>query len=271
MRIGIGSDLDGFEFKERLKARFDARSHTIQDVCTPDLDPSGYHEVTDRLASAIRTGQVDRGMLICSSSIGAAVAANKYSRVRAAVCHEPYCAQRGVQDENMNLLVMDARVVTHDLACALADAFTKASYVRPPSACGIHPRFLARVVDYIRNHIDAPLVVSELASLAEMSESHFSKLFKRDTGLTPHQFILHERINCSKDLLRHGLRIVDTALEVGFQNQAHFTTAFGSLVGLTPRRFQLLSCDRSVREIMARDAGINPSIRTQQSLDESGW
>ena len=72
-----------------------------------------------------------------------------------------------------------------------------------------------------------------------MSQSYFSKLFKLSTGLTPHQFVLQERINRSKELLRQGdAKLVDVALGVGFENQAHFTTVFGNLVGMTPRQFQ---------------------------------
>ena len=101
------------------------------------------------------------------------------------------------------------------------------------------PRRLARVVEYIRNHLDQPLAVSALCRLAEMSQSHFSKLFKRSTGLAPHQFVLQERINRSKELLRQGnTKIVEIALGVGFENQAHFTTVFGNFVGMTPRQFQ---------------------------------
>ncbi len=72
-----------------------------------------------------------------------------------------------------------------------------------------------------------------------MSQSHFSKMFKLSTGLAPHQFVLQERINRSKELLRQDdAKIVDVALEVGFENQAHFTTVFGNFVGMTPRQFQ---------------------------------
>ena len=72
-----------------------------------------------------------------------------------------------------------------------------------------------------------------------MSQSHFSKLFKLSTGLAPHQFVLQQRINRSKELLRQdNAKIVDVALGVGFENQAHFTTVFGNFVGMTPRQFQ---------------------------------
>ena len=239
MRIGFGSDQTGFACKERLKTRFAGQGHEAEDVSTGNPGESDYQSVADQLASSIYTGRVERGVLICSGAIGASVAANKHPGVRAALCHELYSARYGVQDDNMNLLVMDARVVTDELACELAHAFIQASYVNRERAFGMPPRRLARVVEHIRNNLDQPLAVSELSAVAEMSESHFSKLFKLSTGLAPHQFLLQERINRSKELLRQGnSKIVDVALEVGFENQAHFTTVFGNFVGLTPRQFQ---------------------------------
>jgi len=243
VRIGIGSDSSGFEFKECLKARFSVQSHTIEDVCTSDPAPGTYHTAPDRLASAIGHGRVERAVLICSGAIGASIRANKHPRVRAAFCHEPHSAQRGVQDDNMNFLVLEAQAVTHEFACKLADAFINASHISRDNEFGIPPLRLARVVERIRQNLDKPLEVSELSGLAEMSQSHFSKLFKHSTDLTPHQFILRERINRSKELLRQSkTKIVDIALEVGFQSQAHFTTVFGSLVGMTPRQFQRSCC-----------------------------
>jgi ribose 5-phosphate isomerase B len=234
VRIGFGSDQLGFECKERLKARFAGVGHVVDDVCARDSPHGDYQSITDQLASALYVGRVERGVLVCGSAIGASVAANKHPGVRAALCHELYSAHHGVQDDDMNFLVMGARVVTHDLACELADAFIQASYVPHEQAFGIPPRRLARLVEHIRKNLDRPLAVS-----SEMSQSHFSKLFKLSTGLAPHQFILQERINRSKELLRQAnAKIVDVALGVGFENQAHFTTVFGSFVGMTPRQFQ---------------------------------
>lgn len=165
--------------------------------------------------------------------------ANKCPGVRAAVCHDLNSARLGVEDDGMNLLVMGARVVTQDLASKLADAFIDALYVPCERAFGIPPRRLARVIQHIRDNLNKPLEVGVLSRMAEMSPSHFSKLFKLSTGLAPHQFVMQERINRSKELLRQDdARIVDVALGVGFENQAHFTTVFGHLVGMTPRQFQ---------------------------------
>lgn len=239
MRIGFGSDYFGFECMERLKARFVGEGHTVEDLSAGHARQGEYRGVTEQLASAIYAGRVERGVLICSSAIGASVLANKHRGVRAALCHDLYSAQRGVEDDDMNLLVMGACVVTEDLASELADAFIHASHVAREQAFGIPPRRLRRIVEHIRNNLDKPLGVSALCKMAEMSQSHFSKLFKLSTGLAPHQFVLQERINRAKKLLLQGdAKIVDIALGVGFENQAHFTTVFGNLVGMTPRQFQ---------------------------------
>jgi ribose 5-phosphate isomerase B len=239
VRIGLGSDHIGFECKERLKARLTGQEHAVEDLSAGDVRPGKYYGVTDQVASAIHTGRVDRGVLICSSAIGASVLANKQRGVRAALCHDLYSAQHGVEDDDMNLLVMGACVVTHDLACKLADVFFQASFVAREQVFGIPPRRLGCIVEHIRNNLDEPLAVSALSRMAEMSQSHFSKLFKLSTGLAPHQFVLQERIKRAKELLlERNAKIVDIALRVGFENQAHFTTVFGSLVGMTPRQFQ---------------------------------
>lgn len=239
MRIGLGSDRIGFECKERLKARLAAQGHAVLDFCADEQSRGDYHIATDQLASAIHTGRVERSVLICANAVGASVAANRHPGARAGLCHDLYSVRHGVQDDDMNLLVMGACVVAPKRACELADAFIQASYVPRRRAFGIPPRRLARVVERICSNLDTPLAVSELSKIAEMSQSHFSKLFKLSTGLAPHQFVLQQRIKRSKELLCHdAAKIVDIALEVGFENQAHFTTVFRNFVGMTPREFQ---------------------------------
>jgi ribose 5-phosphate isomerase B len=239
VRIGFGSDRTGFECKERLRGRFAEQGHAAEDLSTDTFGQRDCQDLADRLASAIYARRFERGVLVCSSAIGVSVVANKHPGVRAALCHDLYSARNGVEDDGMNCLVMGACVVTPDLACELTDAFLDASYSPRERAFGIPPRRLACVVEYVRNNLDKPLAVSALSRIAEMSQSHFSKLFKLSTGLAPHQFVLQERINRSKELLRQdNARIVEVALGVGFENQAHFTTVFGNLVGMTPRHFQ---------------------------------
>ena len=239
MRIGIGSDQSGSECKERLKAKLTVQGHAAEDVSIGDRQRIDYQSVTGELSSAIYTGRVERGVLICSRAIGACVMANKHPGVRAALCHDLNSARQGVQDDGMNLLVMSVYDLTPDWACEVAGAFINATHLPGEQAFGIPPRRLARIVEHIRKNLDTRLAVGTLSRLAEMSQSHFSKMFKVSTGLAPHQFILQERINRSKELLRQDdAKIVDVALEVGFENQAHFTTVFGNFVGMTPRQFQ---------------------------------
>ena len=239
MRIGIGSDQSASECKERLKTTLTGQGHAAEDVSTGDRQRIDYQSITGELSSAIYTGRVERGVLICSRAIGACVMANKHPGVRAALCHDTNSARQGVQDDGMNLLVMGARGLTPDWACEMAGAFILAKYLPAEQALGIPPRRLARIVEHIRKNLDMPLAVGTLSRLAEMSQSHFSKMFKLSIGMAPHQFVLQERINRSKELLRQDdAKIVDVALEVGFENQAHFTTVFGNLVGMTPRQFQ---------------------------------
>src|SRR5258708_5930272 len=237
VRIGLASDRIGLEYKERLKARFAGQGHCAEDVCPANAcGGEDYQSITDQLSSAVYTGRVERGVLICSRAIGASVLANKHPGVRAALCHDVHLARQGVQDDGVNLLVMRAGNVTPEFACELADAFVQASYLPGEQEFGMPPRRLARVVDYIQNHLDQPLAVSALCRLAEMSQSHFSKLFKRSTGLAPHQFVLQERINRSKELLRCGnTKIVEVALRKRLENQAHLTTLIWNLLGITPR------------------------------------
>lgn len=124
----------------------------------------------------------------------------------------------------------------------------RAIYDSGDRAFGIPPRRLARVLEHVRNNLDQPLGVSVLSRMVQMSQSHFSKLFKLSTGLAPHQFVLQERIKRSKELLsKTDAKIIDVALEVGFENQAHFTTVFGNLVGMTPRQYQRSSASETSR------------------------
>jgi RpiB/LacA/LacB family sugar-phosphate isomerase len=260
VRIAIGSDQSGSECKERLKAKLTSQGHTAVDVSMGNRQRIDYQSITGELSSAIYTGRVERAVLICSRAIGACVMANKHPGVRAALCHDLNSARQGVQDDGMNLLVMGGDGLTPDWACEVTNVFVNSTYSPGEQAFGIPPRRLARIVEHIRKNLDTPLGVGTLSRLAEMSQSHFSKMFKLSTGLAPHQFVLQERINRSKELLRQDdAKIVDVALEVGFENQAHFTTVFGNFVGMTPRQFQRSSDYETT-------VTYGPSLEAAQSL-----
>jgi AraC family transcriptional regulator len=98
---------------------------------------------------------------------------------------------------------------------------------------------LKRVEDYIRTHLDTQIALSDLAETTRMNVFHFSKLFKKSTGMSPHQYVLHQRIEFAKTLLNDPtLKMIDVALRVGFERPNNFSRAFRKQVGMSPRQFR---------------------------------
>jgi len=98
---------------------------------------------------------------------------------------------------------------------------------------------LRRVLEYMQVHLDQELSLAALAAVAPMSPYDFSRLFKQSTGLSPHQYLLHQRVERAKHLLASPRRrIADVSQELGFPHQSHFATTFRALVGMTPREYQ---------------------------------
>jgi AraC family transcriptional regulator len=101
---------------------------------------------------------------------------------------------------------------------------------------------LRRVVDYIDNHLADKISLQDLAAVAGLSRMHFASQFRVATGLRPHEFLLRRRIRRAEEMLQNGtMTIVEIALNVGFQTQAHFTTVFKRFVGHTPRQWRAAS------------------------------
>ncbi len=105
---------------------------------------------------------------------------------------------------------------------------------------GLPPARLHRVTDYIQSHPDENLSLARMAELAKLSPYHFGRLFKQSTGLTPHQYVLGERIRRAKRLLVDThLTITEVSRQLGFASRAHFTTAFRTRIGTTPKEYRL--------------------------------
>lgn len=98
---------------------------------------------------------------------------------------------------------------------------------------------LKRVVDYIDDHLSERITLTDLASVAGLSRMHFASQFRMATGLRPHEFLLRRRIRKAEELLfGSSMQIIQIALAVGFQSQAHFTTVFKRFVGYTPNQWR---------------------------------
>jgi ribose 5-phosphate isomerase B len=142
MPLAIAADHAGYDLKEVLRRDLLAAGYAVVDLGTHTPgQPDDYPDFAIALGRAIQAGQVERGILICGSGVGAAVAANKLPGVRAGLCHDTYSAHQGVEHDDMNVLVLGARVIGPALAHELAFTFVRAAYTAEER----HARRLAKV------------------------------------------------------------------------------------------------------------------------------
>lgn len=128
MKIALGCDHAGFELKAQLLPWFADRSHAILDLGTFSADPVDYPDYARAVGVAVVKGDAQRGVLICGSGVGACIAANKIKGIRAGICHDTFSARQGVEDDDMNVLCIGARVVGSELAKDIITAFLNASF-----------------------------------------------------------------------------------------------------------------------------------------------
>lgn len=126
--VAVGADHGGFALKKELVSRL-GESYEVLDLGAHNLDPADdYPDFVRTVTQAVISGRVERGIIICGSGVGAAIAANKVPGVRAAICHDTYSAHQGVEHDDMNVLCLGARVVGSELARELAIAFLEARF-----------------------------------------------------------------------------------------------------------------------------------------------
>lgn len=129
MRVGVAADHGGWELKNQLLNDIRNLGHEVTDFGPEEFDPADdYPDYVIPLAQAVAEQQVDRGIAICGSGVGACVAANKVAGVRAALIHEIFSAHQGVEDDDMNLICLGGRVVAFHIARELVVAFLDATF-----------------------------------------------------------------------------------------------------------------------------------------------
>src|SRR5262245_25655448 len=129
MRVGIATDHGGYGLKEELVAQLRETGHEVIDFGAHKLSSNDdYPDFVIPLARAVVAGQVERGVAICGSGVGAAVCANKVSGARASLIHDHFSAQQGVEDDHMNILCMGGRTVGPAVAWDLVETFLAAEY-----------------------------------------------------------------------------------------------------------------------------------------------
>ena len=161
--------------------------------------------------------------------------------------HDPLIAEmlralhRAAGDPADSRLYVDA--LTHALAAHLLQHYSRGRHTQaglPPHPERLVPRRIRRVTDYIRANLAADLAISELAAQAGLSSFHFARVFRRETGETPHQFVTRLRLEEAARLLRATDHpVLQIALAVGFENASHFSVQFKRGYGVTPLAYRL--------------------------------
>jgi len=147
MKIAIAGDHAGYPLKRWLKGELGKDGHEVVDLGAHDEIPSDYPDFARALGRAVASGEVQRGILICGSGVGACVAANKVKGIRAGVAHDTYSGHQGVEHDDMNILCLGARVIGSAPALEIARAFLAAHFTGEER----HLRRLRKVLEIEKN------------------------------------------------------------------------------------------------------------------------
>jgi ribose 5-phosphate isomerase B len=128
MRIACGFDHAGFPLKEMVLDTLRSGGHEVLDLGTNSTEPVDYPDIAVRVGEAVRDGRAERGVLVCGSGAGVAVAATKMVGIRAATAEDTYTAHQSVEHDDVNVLCMGARVTGPELAIEILRAFAAASF-----------------------------------------------------------------------------------------------------------------------------------------------
>ena len=148
MKVAIGADHAGFPLKETIKKVLTDEGCEVLDFGTNSTDPVDYPDFALAVGKAVLEGRAERGVILCGSGVGASVAANKVPGVRAGLCHDTFSAHQGVEDDDMNVLCMGARVIGASLAVEVLRTWLHARYThaerherRKQKVCNIEKEF----------------------------------------------------------------------------------------------------------------------------------
>ena len=128
MRIAVGADHAGFPIKGLVLEIIQLKGHEALDLGTDSTESVDYPDFAKKVGVAIQQGDADRGILICGSGVGAAVAANKMIGIRAALCHDTYSAHQSVEHDDANVLALGTRIIGPELAVEIIHNFVDAEF-----------------------------------------------------------------------------------------------------------------------------------------------
>jgi ribose 5-phosphate isomerase B len=128
MKIIIGADHAGFALKQQIVPFLNQLGHEVSDCGTHSTAPVDFPDIARELCNAVLSGQAERGILCCGTGVGATIAANKVPGIRAALCHDTYCAHQCVEHDDVNVLCIGHWIVGIRLAQEVVQSFLSARF-----------------------------------------------------------------------------------------------------------------------------------------------
>jgi ribose 5-phosphate isomerase B len=128
MRIAVGSDHAGFPLKAPVVALLKSWGHEVKDCGSYNPDPVDFPVIARALCEEVTSGRARRGVMVCGTGVGAAIAANKTRGIRAALCHDTYSAHQSVEHDDVNVLCLGAQIVGVKVAEEILKAFLAATF-----------------------------------------------------------------------------------------------------------------------------------------------
>jgi len=150
LRVAIGADHGGFDLKQQLVIRLKDAYDVVDMGASSFNADDDYPDFVVPVTTAVISGDVEKGIIICGSGVGACIAANKVTGIRAGICHDTYSAHQGVEHDDMNVLCLGARIVGVEIATELVVSFIEAGF----SAEERHKRRLNKVLEIERQAME---------------------------------------------------------------------------------------------------------------------
>jgi ribose 5-phosphate isomerase B len=157
MRITLGNDHCGLGIKDHVKEVLDRMGVEVVDVGTHTADPVDFPDITRLVCDPVRNGEADRGVLLCGTGVGACIAANKIPGIRAALCHDTFCAHQCVEHDDVNVLAMGAWIIGPITAEEVLRTYLNATF-------STEEHFRRRVAKLHRMELDGALELAPQAT-----------------------------------------------------------------------------------------------------------
>ena len=149
MRIALAGDHAGFELKETIKGWLADAGHAVIDLGTDSTESVDYPDFSAAVGRAVVSGRAERGIVVCGSGAGAAIAANKLDGIRCAQANDTYTAHQAVEHDDVNVIALAARVTGEAVAEEIVEAFLAASFIPEER----YVRRLNKVLDLERQRV----------------------------------------------------------------------------------------------------------------------